>query len=158
MREYLRNTPQRTLQRALLGVGKYTMEQNENNTQEENNVVQLKNTGQIELPKLDMRQYVGQEATIEEVTEHNGRHGYYVKATTGLVDTKGSEENPIEIRASKIFGLQKDEEGNIGWGKETKLGSFLRAMKVDHYNDLVGKGVIVTMRRTKDDKEFLTFE
>lgn len=126
--------------------------------QKENNQVTLEGTKQIELPKLNLTQYVGTPAVVEEVTEHRGQHGYFVKATTGIVASVGKEDDPIELKGSKIFGLQEDEEGQIGWGEETKLGTFLKAHKVAHYNDLVGKEVVITMRRTKDGNEFLTFE
>ena len=117
--------------------------------------VHLGATREIELPKLDVKEYIGNRALIESVEECEGKHGYYVRVQTAPVATIG--EKKIELRASKIFGLQQDAEGNHGWGRDTKLGVFLKKMNVPHYNDLVGKEVIVQTQASKDGVDFLTF-
>jgi hypothetical protein len=117
--------------------------------------VHLGATREIELPKLDVTQHIGKGTTIESVEECEGSYGYYVRVQTAPVGTIGQEKKPL--RASKILGLQQDEQGNHGWGKDTKLGVFLKKMNVPHYNDLVGKEVIVQTQASKDGMDFLTF-
>ena len=112
--------------------------------------VHLGATGEIELPKLDVKQHIGKRATIELVEECEGKHGYYVRVLTVPIDTIG--EKKIELRASKIFGLQQD-----ALGRDTKLGVFLKKMNVKHYNDLVGQEVVVQTQTSKEGTDFLTF-
>ncbi len=110
-------------------------------------------TKEIELPKLDVTKYIGKRAHIETVEECDGEHGYYIKVRTTVLDKAGEKE----LRASRIYGLQQDANGQWGWGKETKLGLFLKKMGVSHYNDLVGKEVVVQTQTNKEGQEFLTF-
>jgi len=120
--------------------------------------VELGETGQIELPTIDVTKYVGNKAKIATVDECEGNYGYFVKVETVILETIEGGENPIEIKASRIFGLQKDSEGKIGWGKVTNLGTFLEKMGVAHYKELVGKEVIVqTVINKKDKKDYLCF-
>ncbi len=119
-------------------------------------LVQLDNTGEIELPKLDVTKYIGTKAKIASVTEHKGNYGFYIRVATDVIDTVGDGDNKIELKPSRIFGLQSDSTGRIGWGADTKLGAFLKKMQVAHYRDLVGKEVIV-QTQTNNDTDFLTF-
>ena len=116
-------------------------------------VIDLGDTGIIELPKFDPSKHIGKKAVIESVTEHKGNYGYYVKFETAVVDEESG------FKASKIIGLQKDKEGKIGWGSGTKMDIFLSKHEVKHYRDMKGKEVIVqTVDSSKDDgREFLTF-
>ena len=119
--------------------------------------IHLKDTGEIELPTIDVSKYVGKKVEIELVTEHKGQYGYYVKVQSEIVDTIEGGKKPIELRASRIFGLQEDEHGKIGWGKKTKLGLFLKKMKVAHYNELKGEEVVAQSMTNKNGVDFLTF-
>ena len=123
----------------------------------EDNEVHLNDTGEIELPSIDVSKYVGKKAEIEKVSEHSGNYGYYVKVQTAIIDTIEGGKEPLKLRASRIFGLQEDNSGKIGWGKDTKLGVYLKKMDVNHYNDLVGKEVVVQSQTNKDGRDFLTF-
>lgn len=113
-------------------------------------------TGIIELPKLDVSSYIGKKAKLERITEMKGQFGYCVKIETEIIAKIGNQENPIELRGSRIFGLFQDKEGNIGWSAETKLGQFLAKHKVPHYNELAGKEVIL-QTNTKEGQDYLTF-
>ena len=117
--------------------------------------------GQITLPSLDITPYVGKKVKVEKVEEHEGNFGYFIKIVTEPVATleqKDKDGNPIVLRASKIFGLQEDENGNIGWGEKTKLGVFLRKKKVDHYRSLVGTEVqTISVTNPDDEKDYLSF-
>ncbi len=110
-------------------------------------------TGLIDLPKFDCKPYIGKKVKIVSVTEHKGNYGYYVKIETEVVAQFGEKE----ITASKIFGLFEDDNGNIGWGIETKLGLFLEKYKVSHYKELVGKEVILQTKTNKEGIDFLDF-
>ncbi len=125
--------------------------------EKDESVVNLEKTGEIELPEFDASEYIGKVAKIESVTEHRGSYGFYIKVATENID----EEAAFPVIASRIFGLQttKDDKGEdlIGWGKDTKLGLFLKKMNVSHYKELVGKEVKVQTHTSKEGKDFLTF-
>ena len=119
--------------------------------------VTLDETSEIVLPKIDVQKYIGNETKIEKVTEYQGEWGYYVKVETKVIDTIEGGDEPLELRATKILGLQTDKDGKVGWGKDTKMGVFLKHMGVDHYNNLIGKAVKVqTHINPKAGKEYLT--
>ena len=117
--------------------------------------------GQIELPSIDISPHVGKKVKVAEVKEYEGNYGYYIRITTEIVATleeKNKEGNPIELRACRMFGLQTDSAGQIGWGERTMLGTFLKKKGVKHYKDLVGKEVVTTSVTNKDDgKDYLSF-
>jgi len=113
--------------------------------------------GEIELPTFDAKQYIGTDATIEIVQEMSGEYGYFVRLESSVItELKGKDDKVFEIRATKHLGLQQDEEGNVGWGVDTKMGNFLKVMGVKHYRELQGKPVKV-QTLVKDGKEWLTF-
>lgn len=121
--------------------------------------VNLGNTGKIDLPRLDVTQFIGKKIPIAMVEEFEGEFGYYIKVSTSAVtELKKSDGSIIQICGSRNFSLQKDEEGRIGWGDGTKLDLFLNKMKVNHYKELVGKEVILQTQTSKrDGKDYLTF-
>jgi len=119
--------------------------------------VSLGQTQEIELPKLEVEKYIGKKIKIANVKELDGKYGYCIKAETEVLETLPREEGEVEIRAGRIFGLQKDKDGKVGWGKDTKLGQFLQKMGASHYRDLVGKEVTVQSKTGKDGKDFLEF-
>jgi hypothetical protein len=108
--------------------------------------------GKIELDRFDAKEYIGKKVKIDLAVAQEGAFGYYVRVETQPVATLGE----TSIRASRIFGLHQNKAGEIGWDDNTALGKFLKAMRVDHYNQLPGKEVIVQVKE-KGDKEFLTF-
>lgn len=113
--------------------------------------------GEIELPKIDVSKYIGKKATIESADVYEGKFGMYVKVQTKVVDTLGKGEKAVELRGSKIFGLQQDADGIYGYGKETKLGLFLAKMKCTEVRDLVGKTVVLQSQTSDTGTDFLTF-
>ena len=132
--------------------------------EQENTQVKLGDrvVGEIDLPTIDVTPHVGNRVNIAQVTEHEsnrfGKKGYYIKVQTDVVATEDGSEGPIEIRGSRLFSLHSDKDGNIGWGPETKTGLFLKSMGVQHYNDLVGKEVMLNLQTNKDGQKFLSFE
>lgn len=111
-----------------------------------------------ELPPLDLNRFMGQKVKVASVTEHEGTSfnnadepSYYIKIVT----------EPIEGNwvARKTFSLKKTAEGNIGWTKDGMLGTFLFKMDAKHYNELVGKEVIVVVETSKKTgKDYLTLK
>lgn len=115
------------------------------------------NVGEIELPKLDMTPYVGKKAKIETADTYQGQYGMYVKVQTKTIDLIGKGKNAIELRGSRIFGLQQDAEGTWGFGAGTKLGVFLAKMKCKKPSDLIGKEVVLQSQTNDNGTDFLTF-
>ena len=115
-------------------------------------------TGKIELPKLDVQQYVGKQVKVTAVETRHGANGFYVRFETEPVTTiTNSKGETIPIRASKLVGLQDDGKGNVGWGENTKMSAFLTAHKVDHFEKLMGKTVVLQTQLSKDGVHYLTF-
>jgi RNase P/RNase MRP subunit p29 len=131
-------------------------------SENQNSLVNLgdKVVGQIELPSLDISPYVGMKVKVAAVEEHEGNFGYYIKIVTETVATlteTDKEGKPISLTATRIFGLQTDKEGQIGWGEKTQLGTFLKKKSVKHYKDLVGKEVVTTsVTNSNDGKDYLS--
>lgn len=120
--------------------------------------VKLENTGVIDLPKFDLTPYIGRESKIEFVEEHEGQYGYYVKLLSESLGTRMHEGKEVEIRASKVLGLQIDAEKKIGWGPKTNMSRYLAKMKVEHYNELQNMKIFIqTTTSKKDGNEYLTF-
>jgi len=117
--------------------------------------------GQIELPSIDISPHVGKMIKVAEVKEYEGNFGYYIRITTETVanlEEEDREGNKIVLKASRMFGLQENADGQIGWGEKTQLGTFLKKKKVAHYNDLVGVEVVTTSVTNKNDgKDYLSF-
>jgi len=135
------------------------MDKNQNQ-EKQDTLVELgdKVKGQIELPTLDISPYIGRKVKIEKVEEHKGNFGYYIKIISEVVDEVDGRDGKIELRATRVFGLQEDKDNNIGWGEKTKLGVYLKKMNVDHYKKLVGKEVVCQSQTSSDDgKDYLTF-
>ena len=132
---------------------------------EQTNLVELgeKVVGEIELPSIDISPYVGKKVKIASVTEHEGNFGFYIKITSEIVATLNDVKDnatgkPVELKATRIFGLQQDANQNIGWGAKTKLGVFLKKKNIKHYKDLVGVEVVTTSVTNNDDeKDYLSF-
>lgn len=130
----------------------------EKNQESKDTKVDIEVAGKIDLPKLDISKYIGEKTKIVSADTHQGAYGYYVKVEGEVLETLGTKENPIELRASAVIGLQQDEKGVVGWGADTKMDKFLKLMGVEHFKDLVGKEAIMQARQAKNsDTEFLTF-
>jgi hypothetical protein len=121
--------------------------------------VAMPTVAQIDLPKLDIEQYIGKKVKIDkaDVYKSNKFGGHYVKVETKIVDTLGKGDKKIELRGSRIFGLQEDENGKVGFGKDTKLGVFMTKMKATKLIDLIGKDVVLQSQTNDNGMEFLTF-
>lgn len=132
----------------------------ENENQEKQNTlvnIDDKVVGEVELPKLDLSEYIGNKTVIDKVETHESKFGYFVKVISRDVAVIEREnEDNIILTASKLFGLVTMKDGTVGWGSESKLAEFLAKHKVTHYKDLVGKEIIVQMDSNKG-KDFLTF-
>lgn len=113
--------------------------------------------GKIDLPKIDVSKYIGQKAKIDSALTYEGKFGMYVKVLTKVIDTIGKGDNKIELRGSKILGLQQDSDGIYGYGEGTKLDLFLKKYKCKELKDLVGKEVVLQSQTSDTGTDFLTF-
>lgn len=107
--------------------------------------------GEIDLPPLNVDDFVGRKVKVESVTLKRGDFGWYY-----LVEAE-SVSKDARICPSRILGLKEDAEGRWGWPSQSKTALFLAKMKAQKPEDLIGKMVIVTKRENKEGLEFLTF-
>jgi hypothetical protein len=125
--------------------------------------------GEVELPKMDVSEFVGKRLKVEEVklveSMYQGKKTAYYKLSTEPVadhvkDQKGNivkkDGKPLVIRASAILGLTEVEDGVWGWGKDTKTGKFLAKYKVKRPEDMKGVTVLVQLKANADGMEYLT--
>jgi hypothetical protein len=112
----------------------------------------------VDMPSIDVSEYVGKKVAIESVTTHASSKydGYYLRVLSEIVHTIDGDK-PVHIRASKILPLYQDKDGAIGWGEKGKTAEFLKYMKVEHPDQLVGKEVILKPTEPKDGIVYLTF-
>lgn len=111
----------------------------------------------IDLPKIDVTEYVGKKTKIESADTYQGQFGMYLKIQTKVVATIGKGDKAVELRGSKILGLQQDADGIYGYGEGTKLDLFLKKYKAKEPKDLIGKEVVLQTRTSESGTEFLTF-
>lgn len=112
---------------------------------------------QIELPQIDVTKYIGKKVKIVSADTYEGKHGLYVKVLTAIVETIGKGDKKVELRGSKILGLQMDDSGTWGWGKDTKCGVFLNKYKCKKPSELIGKEVILQSQTSATGTEYLSF-
>jgi len=125
--------------------------------------------GEVELPNF-ARKYAAIKTEIEGYEIREGRkfddkQSYYLIAYTKVIakeaikdkETKSVKE--IEIKASKLFGILK-QEGKFVWGSQSDLAGFLKKHKITSIKELKGLKVITTTQEGKGDnkdKEYLSF-
>jgi hypothetical protein len=115
----------------------------------------LSKTGVIEMPKFDCSPFRGKPSKIGLIEEVTTPYGFGVRVSSEVITTF----NGKEVRASKLFSLSRNNQtGEVGWTKESKLAKLLLTFKVAHYQDLMGKAIVLTSRAdTKTGMEFLDF-
>lgn len=110
----------------------------------------------IELEQYDASQHAGKRVKIERVStkmtdrfkdsDGNPKQSYYLKVESEVLDTlEKNDGKTTEVRASRIYGLQKDGDGQLGWTEKSKLAAFLKAMNASSPSELVGKEVVVNL-------------
>jgi hypothetical protein len=122
---------------------------------DEENKVNVK-LQEVELPKLDIQQYIGRKEQISSVETFKSKYGYYLKVSSTVIEVLKRGGELKELRATRLFPLYEDESGKVGWSKKSALGEFLASKRVSEPRDLVGKQVIV-QSTVKDGREFLSF-
>lgn len=118
--------------------------------------VNIKLKGEMEVPSLDVQQYIGKKERISSVETMKGDFGYYVKVSSTVLDILKFKDVEKPLVATKIFSLFTDEEGNTGWGTKSMLAEYLALKKVKTPEALVGKEIVI-QTSIKNGKEFLTF-
>lgn len=121
--------------------------------------------GEVEIPSI-ARKYTGKTTSIEgyELREGNidGKPSYYFIVSTKKLGTETfndkdtKEEKTIEVRATRLFGIKKDEEGKFYWSSASDLANFLKKYKKSTVKELVGVKVMTAVTEKKG-KEYLSF-
>jgi len=119
----------------------------------------------VEIEKYDNTQHVGKKVKIGKISIHatdrfkDRGTVHYLRVESEVLDTiiTGKDKKQTEIKASRIFSLQEDSEGKIGWAESSQLKEFLSSMKVSTPNELVGKEIIVLLTDEKKGVRFCTF-
>lgn len=115
----------------------------------------------VEVEKYDNAQHLGKKVKIESIkihmTDRFGKKSYYLKVMTEVLDVLDNDKK-TEIRASKIFSLQEDEQKNVGWAEDSKLSRFMKSVGASTPDELVGKVVVVTLTDINEHgQRFCTF-
>ncbi len=124
----------------------------------EKNVPNIDELSEIELPEFDLTPYVGRKVKVKGVETKETKFGMAVVFTSeDLTSIKRADGTVVPVNASKLMGLQQDVNGNWGWGPETKLGKFLKAVKAKTPKEVVGKTLMVQLTEPNaNGKRFLT--
>jgi len=122
----------------------------------EETILNPKIKGEVELEKINFKQYNGYEGIIQgyEFKQHN-EYGLYVIIKT--LPIAKDEKTKKEIFASRVLGLVELEDGTFGWGSESATSRFMKKYDATTFDDLIGKKVIVNFEISKSGKEVLTF-
>jgi hypothetical protein len=83
-----------------------------------------------------------------------------LKVLTAVVTTiQDKEGKDVDIRASELFNLKKDENGKYGisTSEKAKIRKFMKRQKVSTVKDLIGTSVLVKKYETNDGNTFLGF-
>lgn len=117
--------------------------------------------GRREMPKIDLKKWVGKISVIEKVTEmfDKTKGNPFVLAETVALEWIGAEDKKKPIRATVILGLQMDDDGNPYVGIGSKADRILQSFKTEHYEALKGKRVMIQLQepRKGSTREYLTF-
>lgn len=112
---------------------------------------------QIDLPKIDVTEYIGKKVKVVEAKVIGTQYGRAVKFETEIVADVGTKEKPALIVGTKLLGLQQDKDGVWGMGKDTKAQEFFTKYKITSHKDMIGKVVILQATEPKNGTQFLTF-
>lgn len=117
------------------------------------------------MPKLDVTKYVGDKGNIIDARYVNTKHGEAIKVTGEVVQLKDGDTLPEgkTLEPSRIFGLSKNEMGEIVIAEDGILDKFLseKGIKTDDMPEfelnkeievLLGKPYVIQ----KNDKGYLT--
>jgi hypothetical protein len=127
----------------------------------------------IESKGIDLSQFEGQRVKIESVevievptkfgNSGNGESEVLKVQSVPVANIQDRDGNDIPVRASELFNLGHNADGELGWptGPKGKLAGFLKRLGVGHPSQLVGKQVAVRIRAKKGTdgttREFLGF-
>ena len=112
---------------------------------------------EVEMPKIDVTQYIGKKAKIVVAKVIETQYGRAIKLETEIIATEGTTEKTIQIKATKLLGLQQNAEGVWGISKDSKAKEFFTKYKISNHKEMIGKIIIVQATETKNGTQFLTF-
>ncbi len=112
-----------------------------------------------ELAGIDVQQFIGKKVKIENYEIKDTQFGKTLILKTEVVDILNKQSTkPMEIRGSRMFGFQKDKQGNPCIGEGSKLHLWLQKQKCNHFKEAIGKEVTLQVQTSKKDgNDYLTF-
>ena len=119
--------------------------------------IDMENIPEVEMPKIDVSKYIGKKAKIIVAKVIPTQYGRAIKFESEIIATEGTDEKPITIKATKLLGLQQNEEGVWGISKDSKAKEFFTKYKLVNHKDMIGKTIIVQATEPKNGTQFLTF-
>lgn len=128
-----------------------------NTTKEREIEYDMDNIPEVEMPKIDVTKYIGTKAKIVSAKVVGTQYGRAFKFETEVVAKEGTKEKPIDIKGTKLIGLQQDENGTWGISKDSKAKEFFTKYKINNHKDMIGKVVILQATEPKNGVQFLSF-
>jgi hypothetical protein len=122
---------------------------------------------EVESEGIDFEELEGKKAKIERQEpivvpskyRESGKQDCLKVETYPVAEVEKDGEK-IEIRASELFNLTKNKEGQLGWSSLGDLKKFMTLKKVKKPEDLVNKEVVLRRRvkiRDGQEREYLGF-
>jgi hypothetical protein len=111
---------------------------------------------------IDLNQYDKQQVKIEKAEVINVKSEYSTKKTQWVLRVSSevlTKLEDIEFRASALFNLIQDEDGNLkGYptSEDSNLVKFMKDIKAKDPKEIVGKNALIKSY-DKNGKTFLTF-
>ena len=124
---------------------------------------------------IDLEEYVGQQRKIEKITpievetqyDETGNWQEDLKRkvkvlrieTEKITEFKDKDGNTKEIRASELFNMKRNENGDWGISKspKAKIRQFMKRQNITKLKDLIGSKVILRDYTDKQGNTYLGF-
>jgi len=108
-----------------------------------------------ETKKFDVNPYVGEKSKIVKAEIISGKFGEVMYIETDTIPLKGDDTLPDDkkLRASIMLGVQKNDDGELTIGIDTKADKWLKSHGVDVEKDLPEKVVVGTQLKVLIGKE-----
>jgi len=99
-----------------------------------------------EVKKFDVTPYVGERTKIASAEIIAGKYGEVLKVETEVIPFKGDDSfgEGKTLTASMILGLQKDDDGTLSVGIDTKTDKWLTGKKINVETDFPDECVVGT--------------
>lgn len=147
-----------------------------------NDEIKIENLEELKASVIDVKEFEGTKAKVDKIEVIDGFTSYNddgvweeglqrpikrMKVSSEVLKVIESSKGSVELRATMIFNLKAktDKTGKVigyGWtnSPNSRLYKFLKKMKVNSPQELLGKYILVTTRPSRkqgDEREFLGF-